>query len=75
MKTKTPEEITQAIADQKALCDDKGYPHFGPDDGRCYNCRSNVYQNYPYGNGGISYGKSGKELVTGCPHCHISYCE
>ena len=67
---KTQEEINQCCKDQKALCNEKGYPDFAAHDGYCYSCRKNVYQNY-----GNHAGYTGKSLVTGCPHCNISYCD
>lgn len=71
---KTTEEIKQACADQAALCKEMGYPNFAPLDGRCYRCYNNVYQDIER-DGRIVKGYSGKEHVTGCPHCHRSYCD
>ena len=69
MKQKSLEEIQQAIKEQAELCKETGKPHFAPYDGRCYDCNSNIYQNYN------REGWNGKSHVTGCPHCHYSFCE
>ena len=73
--TKSNQEIQECIDIQSQLCKEKGYPDFAPNRGICYRCRKNIYQNYQFDNGYVSKGKTGKELVTGCPHCNISYCE
>lgn len=61
---KTREEIKQAIEDQKNACAESGAPHFAPMDGICWACGKQIYEKV-----------SGKSLVTGCPHCHRSYCD
>ena len=73
--TKTNQKIQECIANQNKLCREKGYPHFAPANGVCYRCHRNIYQNYLLNNGQVSCGKSGLELVTGCPHCNLSFCE
>ena len=67
---KTPEEIKLAIDRQKHLCETQNLPHFAPSDGKCYDCGNNIYQDMPN-----SQGYTGLSFVTGCPHCHYSYCE
>ena len=62
---KTREEITACIERQKELCKG-GFPMFAPDDGICWTCRRQIYQD-PTTDGSI--------LVTGCPFCHRSYCD
>jgi hypothetical protein len=71
LPTKTQEEIKECCRKQKELVDAK-YPgwHFAPSDGQCYDCRKNIYQNY-----GERSGWTGESYVTGCPHCHYSFCE
>lgn len=71
---KTIKEIGNCITEQKKLCDERNFPHFAPKNGDCYHCGKNMYQNYVI-KGRQSYGKDGKELITGCPHCHGSYCD
>lgn len=55
---------------QTKYCKDKNLPHFAPTDGVCWRCRRNIYEE-----NGIKVEDAGKYLITGCPHCHISYCE
>ena len=73
--TKTNQEIQECIANQKKLCREKVYPYFAPTNGFCYRCHKNIYQNYLLDDDRVSCGKSGLELVTGCPHCNLSFCE
>jgi len=71
--TKTAEEIKECVRKQKELCDNdpnlKNW-HFAPFDGKCYDCGRNIYQNY-----GDRKGWTGESYITGCPHCHYSFCE
>lgn len=59
---------------------------FAPKDGICYSCHKQIYAdieeqriNWQTGkfeksmSRGISVEKAGKELTTGCPHCHRSF--
>lgn len=69
MKQKDWSEIQQAIKEQKEFCKANDKPHFAPIDGRCFNCGANVYKN------GSVEGWDGKSLVTGCRHCHYSFCD
>jgi len=71
---KTDTEISECVQKQKQLCKEKNYPHFAPNSGICWKCNRNIYQNYIIGDR-ISHGKSGEEFITGCPHCHRSYCD
>ena len=70
-------DIIEAAKAQANLCSAKGYPHFAPTSGRCYNCGKNIYQQIDHGDfkTGVSVERAGHELITGCPHCHYSYCE
>lgn len=67
----------QAKAAQKALCQEKVFPHFAPHDGRCFNCHKGIYEQIDHGTyqTGFSVEKAGTHLITGCPHCHYSYCD
>jgi len=70
-------DVKLSCEGQAKLCKEKGYPHFAPLDGRCYNCKMNIYKldtsmKWP---SGISVERATSTLVTGCPHCHYSYCE
>lgn len=69
MSKKTEKEISECIALQKVVCERKDFPHFAPDDGQCWKCHRNIYQNYE------NRGKDGSDPVTGCPHCYRSYCD
>lgn len=72
------ENIRRAIAAQKEYCKDNKAPHFAPEDGFCWSCGKQIYADYPsvYGTDwGISTEDASAELVTGCPHCHRSYCD
>ena len=54
----------------------KGMPDFAPKSGICYKCRKQIYEKFVHKNGittGITV-EDAKSLVTGCPHCHRSYC-
>ena len=75
VEKKTGAELDQCKADQKTLCREKGHPHFAPLSGVCYACGKSVYQNYELESGSVSNGLDGKALVTGCPHCHRSFCD
>lgn len=57
----TREELLKA---QSRLCSERGWPHFAPTDGICYNCRKDMV--------GPEW-ETG--LVTGCRHCCYSYCD
>jgi hypothetical protein len=52
---------------QAALCREKGWPHFAPR--VCWKCRKEIYS-HPN-----AQSAAGMTLITGCPHCHWSYCE
>ena len=68
---------TEACAAQAKYCNLKDYPHFAPPNGICYSCHSDIYTQKPKGKfiSGISVESAGKSHVTGCPHCHRSYCD
>ena len=69
-------DVNKSIKAQKELCDKKNYPHFAPMNGICYNCNRCIYLPYDEKKEiGVSVDKATNELITGCPHCHISYCE
>jgi hypothetical protein len=72
MYTKSQQEINECIQFQKKVCQEKGWLHFAPWDGVCFCCNKNIYQNYEFA-GMKSQGYSGKEPITGCPHCSRTY--
>jgi len=81
--------IDESIVNQIKVVE-TGLPAFAPREGICWNCNKQIYAPYingkkveppyPYEKfeghfvSGITTTKS-KKLVTGCPHCSISYCE
>ena len=75
VRTLTDEEVAKRMETQKAFCKEKGWPHFAPPSGVCSSCGKNVYQNYET-DGKVTWGWVGdRGLVTGCPHCHRSFCD
>lgn len=73
--------VQESIKAQANYCKEKGYPHFAPRSGVCWNCNRNIYNPYKrkYGDReyetGITTEEASSELVTGCPHCNKSYCD
>ena len=47
---------------QQRFCKGRGLPMFAPDDGVCDNCHERIDDN-------------GDKHITGCQHCHRSFCE
>jgi hypothetical protein len=71
-------DVQAAIAAQRKLCDEKKWPHFAPSNGICYKCRRQIYSPVERQVGftsGVSVEQASTELVTGCPHCYMSYCD
>ncbi len=68
-----------APAAQKKYCADNGLPRFAPYDGVCCFCRRNIYDKAERYDGSISPGidiiEAGRTLITGCPHCHRTFCD
>ena len=72
-----------AIKAQKEYCEKKGYPHFAPHNGICYFCGQQIYEAIQHDDDwkddtyttGITVKEAASVLVTGCPHCHRSYCD
>ena len=61
-------DVRSAIAAQKQYCKDNHDPLFAPADGFCHSCGKQIYAN------GYER-RASNELITGCPHCHRSYCD
>lgn len=62
MKVKEHCEAQQSFAkENKAFV-------FAPHDGICSSCCKQIYEI-------ISLERAKKELITGCPHCHRSFCD
>lgn len=68
------EKVRDCIEAQAKYCKDQQAPHFAPEDGFCWSCGNQIYADAGRSHGrDISYAST--ELVTGCPHCHRSYCD
>ena len=73
----TPGEIKKC-RDAQEYYVKKRCTSFAPRDGVCYRCNRNIYQHYELSSRvskGYSLDKSSNSLITGCPHCCISYCD
>lgn len=70
-------DVNKAAKAQKELQNSKRYPSFAPSDGVCFICKKNIYKQIDHGKWktGISVEKAATSLITGCPHCHWSYCD
>ena len=62
------DEIDMKRKAQKEYCDENRLPHFAPKSGRCYRCNKQIYEL-------IDLEKASNTLITGCPHCHYSFCD
>lgn len=52
---------------QKKYCKEHKVPFFS-NMINCYHCHNDIWTN-------ISEEKAKTDIVTGCPHCHTSFCE
>jgi hypothetical protein len=52
---------------QNQYCHRTGNPHFAPPTGICWGCKKNIYT-------AISLETASTTLITGCPHCHKTFC-
>lgn len=72
-------DTVKAADAQKQYCADHGYPFFAPwRSGMCFHCGRNIYEPVHWPDGhttGITVEGAGKTLITGCPHCHYSFCD
>ena len=55
-------ELETELPKQWEYCKKHNLPFFAPADGKCFWCGMEIEDN-------------GKELLTGCPHCHTSWCD
>lgn len=66
----------EAIKAQEEYCTAKHVPRFAPANGMCTYCQEQIYApRRGKTTGGISLKEAGSRMVTGCPHCHRSFCE
>ena len=75
-----PETYNPALAvkAQEEHCKRVGAPMFAPSSGYCFHCGQNIYSAKVYPNGfigGISVEQASRNLITGCPFCHISFAD
>lgn len=70
-------DTSLATKGQREFALARKYPHFAPGDGRCYSCNEQIYEQKDHGGykSGIGVESASTSLVTGCPHCHHSYCD
>lgn len=61
-------DVEEKIKAQDDLCAKRKYPHFVPYDGICYRCYRQIYE-------AISLDDAKETLISGCPYCHVSYCD
>lgn len=59
----------KAYEAQRELCSKHGYPFFASFE-KCPCCGKEIY-----GEKGYDVEKASKEYITGCPFCHISFCD
>lgn len=67
MKNYTPNNQDKINA-QKEYCDKNNLPYLAPKNGLCYNCLQQIYME-------IKFERAKNSLITGCPHCHRSFCD
>jgi len=75
----------KAIKAQKKFCEVNDLPNFSPRDGHCYRCGNNIFAEEPRNPDlerpydkrphGYTVEHASEDLITGCPFCHISYCD
>lgn len=70
-------DTIEAVKAQKKYCEERGFPHFAPLNGKCYSCNRDIYQPMQKGKfqSGVTVEAAGNNLITGCPHCNRSYCD
>ncbi len=73
------EKVFSPVAARKAqeeYCKNKRVPHFAPNDGVCFRCKKDIYQQHGLRGyeTGISLNEANTTHVIYCPHCNFSYC-
>ena len=63
----TPAEKFEAY---KKWCREHDLPNFVPPSGKCFGCRNEVFGDTKH-----TKGAEPDEFVTGCPHCHRTFCD
>jgi hypothetical protein len=59
--------VSIKIKAQSEFVSDAGGPLFAPANGMCWRCEKQIYDK-------ISLERAGSSRITGCPHCHYSFC-
>ena len=74
--------LRKSAVSQERYCELAHVPLFAPRDGRCSKCHENIYRviiTYDkYGNqytSGIDTKTAENTHITGCPHCHATFCD
>jgi hypothetical protein len=69
LRTSVTYDEVKANEAQIEYCKKNSVPHFAPT-GNCWCCGNNIFKER-----GVSVEEAGRELITGCPFCHRSYCD
>ena len=59
----------ECVQAQEEFCKENRLPMFIPHDGICFRCGQSIFVK------GRTKEQAASDLLTGCPHCHISYCD
>lgn len=60
----TSEELKEKYKKYSEWCKENKLPNFVAEDGCCYFCKRPVFRD-----------NDKMEFITGCPHCHRSFCD
>jgi len=58
--------VTLGPEAQVQYCKENDTPLFAPSDGKCWQCRRDIYTK-------ISVQEAASKLITSCPHCNRSF--
>lgn len=62
----TKSDVQKAIIFQQKFCLLSGFPLFAPENGICYHCGKQIYEE-------ITTAKAASQLITSCPHCRHTF--
>jgi hypothetical protein len=57
-------DIQERIKKHQALCAERNFPNFAPNNGKCFSCKKQVFER-----------EDGTRFITGCPHCGRTFCD
>lgn len=60
--------ISHKLLAQKNYCKNNNLPFFAPNDGFCFSCHNQVFKK-------VNFREASSSLITGCNHCHRSFCD